>query len=155
MRCYWHVVSHIYQYVCERETSHKGTDRDSGACSLVHQERDWKMSLSWRESQAEPLTYGIAASPRQPRSPHPAGMRWPCPCLWCHTPWSGSWVNSPTSPETPLAGMGYTGWPWEGNTRPCPNCVCCSENSRDAFILEFSTWMSWEIYINEQCFWLL
>lgn len=117
------------------------TYRNASSGLVTKQEKDWKMSLTLMESHAGHLTCSIAASPLQPQSPHQAGKRWLCPCLSCHTPWSGNSVNSLVSPERPLAGMEYTGWSYEGHKRAGPNCdYTIQESSQNVFILEFNTW---------------
>lgn len=116
--------------------------------SVKHHMRCWGLgdASSWSDSPPEPLTCGTAASPLQPQSPHPAGRRWPCPNLWYQTPWSGSWVNSPTSPETPLADTECTGWPWEGNKRSRSNCAAPIRKSAwHPFVCKFNAQISWEL----------
>lgn len=102
----WHNAT-VCVCVCfwDRESQSLDTNRASSTCT-AKDTREWPLAHG-------PLTCGIAASPLQLLWPHPAGMRWPCPCLWCRTPWSGSLVNSPVSPEILLAGMEYTGWSCE------------------------------------------
>lgn len=102
----------------ERTTHHDPAilplDKEGNNQSFWQREESGRCPLPW-QFHTGLLTCGTAAWLLQLRSPHPAGMHWPCPCLWCHTPWSGNSVNSPVSPETPLAGTEYTGWSCEGN----------------------------------------
>lgn len=71
-------IVYAHASVCDKSLN---TDQDMGVCPRGQQERDFRMPLSHTESWAAPLTCDTAAWPPLPQLPHPAGMRWLCPCL--------------------------------------------------------------------------